>query len=369
MSKLIRLGLTALFASFAVTAFAAATTTAPAASSSHRSLIVGVKVAPPFVIKNTDGSYSGISIELWRRIAAARGWKYRFEQTDLEGLLAGTRSGKFAVGVGAVTVTAKREQALDFSHPFYTTGFGIAVPQQHGTDWFAVLKNFFSWQFLSVILILGAVLLAVGFLVWLFERRRNPDMFGGKSHHGIGSSFWWAAVTMTTVGYGDLAPRTLGGRIVGLVWMFAGVIIISSFTAAIATSLTVNRLSGSIQGPNDLARRTVAVLPDSTAAAYLHNNRIAAEDYSTMQKALAAVAGKQVDAMVYDAPILRYYVHKDFQSRLSVLPATFKRQDYALIMPLSSPLRKSINEQLVKIIQGPQWQNVLDEYLGRQPGQ
>ncbi|MGH8272633.1 MAG: transporter substrate-binding domain-containing protein [Gammaproteobacteria bacterium] len=365
MSKFIRWGLAALFAGFAAVAFAAGpTTAAPASSSPHRPLVVGVKVAPPFVIKNANGSYSGISVELWRRIAASQGWKYHFVQTDLKGLLDGAESGKFDVGVGAVTVTAKREQALDFSHPFYTTGFGIAVPQQHGMAWLAVLKKFFSWQFLSVILALVVLLLVVGFIVWLFERRRNPEMFGGRSHQGIGSSFWWAAVTMTTVGYGDLAPRTLGGRIVGLIWMFAGVIIISSFTAAIATSLTVSGLSGSIKGPKDLAHKSVAVIPDSTAASYLQSHQIAAQDYPNMQKGLAAVADKKADAMVYDAPLLRYYVHKDFSGRLNVLPNIFERQDYALIMPLDGPLRKKVNEQLVKIIQNPQWQGVLDEYLG-----
>jgi CubicO group peptidase (beta-lactamase class C family) len=47
---------------------------------------------------------------------------------------------------------------------------------------------------------------------------------------GIGIGIWWATVTMTTVGYGDKAPMTPGGRIVGLIWMFVGVITISGFT-------------------------------------------------------------------------------------------------------------------------------------------
>lgn len=352
---------------FAGCAAAAQLPAAPAnAPSPRQPLVVGIKVAPPFVIRNPDGSYSGISVDLWRQIAAAHGWKYRFVQTNLEGLLDDTRSGQFDVGVGAVTVTAQRELLFDFSHPFYTTGFGIAVPKHHGTAWFAVLKKFVSWQFLSVILTLALLLLVVGFIVWLFERRHNPEMFGGKPHHGIGSSFWWAAVTMTTVGYGDLAPRTLGGRIVGLVWMFAGVIIISSFTASITTSLTINQLPGAIQGPRDLVGQTVAVLPNSTAAAYLREHHITARDYPGMEQALAAVVAGQADAVVYDAPILRYYVHKDFSGKLGVLPVTFERQDYALVMPLASPLRKPIDQQLVKIIQSPQWQDVLGKYLGSQ---
>ena len=301
-----------------------------ASASTGKTLTVAVKVVPPFVIKKADGSYSGISVELWRRVAKNLGLKYRFEQTDLEGLLNGTRAKRFDVGVGAVTVTAKREREVDFSHPFYTTGLGIAVPQQHGMAWLAVAKNFFSWQFLSIVIVLALLLLLVGFIMWLFERKKNGEMFGGKASHGIGSSFWWAAVTMTTVGYGDKAPATLGGRIVGLIWMFAAIIIISTFTASIATSLTVGSLSGGIKGPNDLAGKHVAVIPDSTAADYLKGHNVSGPNYPDPAVGLKALSNHKVDAVVYDAPILRYYVHQRFSGSLTVLPKTFERQDLRL---------------------------------------
>lgn len=336
----------------------------PKSFANHPPIVVGVKVAPPFIIKRPDGTYGGISIDLWRQIAAALHLRYRFREASLQGLLDKTKKGQFAIGLGAITVTASREDVLDFSHPFYTTGLGIAVPIRHTTAWVEVLRKLFSWQFVSIILLLAGLLLAVGLLVWMFERRRNPDMFGGKPSRGIGESFWWAAVTMTTVGYGDVVPRTLGGRIVGLIWMFAGVIVISSFTAAIATSLTINSISQAIRSPADLRHRVVATIADSTSARYLAFHHITARDYPDMRAALQAVADNRVDAIVYDTPILRYYVNKSFANRLKVLPGTFERQDYALAMPLDSKLRKPINEQLVKIIQSPGWQRVLETYLG-----
>ncbi len=51
----------------------------------------------------------------------------------------------------------------------------------------------------------------------------------------LGRGFWWAIVTITTVGYGDVVPQTLPGRIFGLLLMFAGLIVLSLLTATIAS--------------------------------------------------------------------------------------------------------------------------------------
>ena len=54
----------------------------------------------------------------------------------------------------------------------------------------------------SIVLFLAAV------GIYHFERSAQPDVFGS-----IPQSIWWAIVTLTTVGYGDAAPITLGGRV------------------------------------------------------------------------------------------------------------------------------------------------------------
>ena len=49
-------------------------------------------------------------------------------------------------------------------------------------------------------------------------------------------AIWWSLVTITTVGYGDLVPKTFWGRIIGIVFIFLGFTIFSTFTAFIASS-------------------------------------------------------------------------------------------------------------------------------------
>ena len=96
---------------------------------SERELVIGTKEAPPFVIKQPDGTLHGISIDLWRRVADRLHLRYRFaEQPTVQALVAGTAEGAFDVAIAALTVTAARDRIVDFTQPFYSTGLGIAVP-------------------------------------------------------------------------------------------------------------------------------------------------------------------------------------------------------------------------------------------------
>jgi hypothetical protein len=152
-----------------------------------RTLIVGTKEAPPFAMKDSAGAWTGISIQLWRLLAADLNLRFEFRELDLQGLLDGVKGGSLDAAVAALTITPEREQTFDFTHPFYTTGLGIAYAPKHRNPWLSVLKRFLSLAFLKVVAGLSFLLLGVGILVWWFERRRNPGQFGGRSGKGIGA--------------------------------------------------------------------------------------------------------------------------------------------------------------------------------------
>jgi ABC-type amino acid transport substrate-binding protein len=207
------------------------------------------------------------------------------------------------------------------------------------------------------------LLLLVGWIVWLVERRHNPGQFA-HGWRGLGAGLWWSAVTMTTVGYGDKAPETLAGRTLAIIWMFASVALISGFTAAIASSLTIGELESRIQGPDDLTGKRVGTVAASTSDTWLADRQIAARHQPTIADAVRALARGELDAVVYDAPILMYLAQTKTGGAVRVLPRLLEHQDYAFALRSGSALREPLNQELLRQLAEPAWDAIRVRYLG-----
>lgn len=331
-----------------------------------RPLIVATRHVAPFAMQDAEtGEWSGITIDLWRAIALERDIEYQFADASIQGMIDGLADGSYDVAAAALTITADRERVIDFTHPYYNAGLGIAVPLEVRAQWLAVVQSVFSGAFIRVLLVLLAMLLIFGVLIWLVERKHNTEQFGGDTISGIGSGFWWSAVTMTTVGYGDKAPVTLPGRLIGLIWMFAAIFAISSITAAITSSLTVASLATSIQGPEDLPRSRVGTLANTTSEQYLSDRLLRPRTYASIEAALEALAEGEIEAVVYDAPILEFTVTQSFDDALTVLPRQFEYQRYGLAVAEGSPMREVINRSMLDALTSDQWPLIERRYLGQ----
>lgn len=327
-------------------------------------LTIGTKIAKPFAMKDKDGKWYGISIELWEKIAKELGVEFQWKEHDLSSLLEGVSNSSLDAGIAAITITAEREKNFDFSHSYYSTGLSIATPKNLNDGWKSIIRGLFSRQMFIILMMLSFVLFIIGTITWLFERKRNPDNFNPNPIKGIASGIWWAAVTMTTVGYGDMTPQTFGGRLIALFWMFVSLLMVSAIIASVASSLTLAKSKPLISGPEDLAKARIVSIKGSSSDTYLKNHRLKRHYISTVVNGLEEVVQGKADAMVYDAPLLKYLTQKNFRNKLIVVDKLFEHQNYGIAFPEGSPLREPVNRVMLDIIHREEWQRVLNTYLG-----
>jgi len=327
-------------------------------------VMVGVVDAPPFTMKTKNGNWEGLSIELWQAIAQKLSVEFELREYTPEQLMVAVKRGKVDV-IPALATTEEHEILMDLSLPFLRSGSAIAVaakPTEH--SWLHFAGRLVSLNLLPVIGLLILMSLTAGAIVWLFERRRNPEMFGGGIVRGVGHGIWWAIVTLTTVGYGDTAPKTLGGRMVALIWMLASVILIASFTAAVTTSFTVGELQGKVRGLSDLPDVRVGSLSESQALNFLAKRGITVLPFENAEDGLQAIVDKKIDAFVFNEAVLKHLVKTQFPGRVQVLATTFDHYYVSMAVPSGSPLREPLNRALLEITGKDDWLGMVKFYLG-----
>jgi ABC-type amino acid transport substrate-binding protein len=345
----------------------------PSASPSPtpRNLIVGIWSAPPFNIRQADGSWTGISVDLWREIASDLKTDFEFREIRVDDRFGALMNGWIDVCVGPTTINAEREEIIDFTHQFFSAGLRIAMRTKDVTNnsnlILPLLRKLLSPEVLKIVFLIFGILLVAAMLIWLCERRKNPDHFGGhgKKLPGIGSAVWWSAVTMTGVGYGDLYPRTLAGRVVAVTWMFISLVLISIFTATMASLLTAEKLGRQkvIQGPQDLKGLIIGTGPNTTALAYAKENHLKFRVLAGEQLLPALKSGK-IDAVINDGPILSYEIHTRYPDELVVLPIHLDEEFYGFCVKEGSSLREPINRSLLERLAEPSWHDILRQYFG-----
>jgi polar amino acid transport system substrate-binding protein len=333
-------------------------------SATPRVLLVGALVAPPLYMKTADGRWEGFSVELWQAVAQKMGVPFEFREfSTLERLLDALEKREIDV-IPSLPVRERFESTMDFSQSYLKSGLSIAVPAE-GVEyrWFRVFESIFSKHTLKAIGLLLLLSLIAGIIVWRLERRKNREMFGDGTAGGIDQGIWWAMVTMTTVGYGDKAPKTMGGRIVALIWMIFSIIFIACFTANITTSLTITELRGKVRDFNDLYHARVGSVSQSEGVDFLTKQGIAVIPFKSLQEGLAGVASKRIDAFVLNEQILKDLVKREFPGRVQVLPGTYDEYFVSIALQEKSPLRKPINKALLKFMKTQNWTELLNRYF------
>jgi polar amino acid transport system substrate-binding protein len=298
---------------------------------SEQPLRVATRLVKPFVFEE-NGKLVGFSIELWQRISNHMKVKSEFViKPTVADLLSAIKSKEADVGIAAISITAERDKNFDFSHPMFDAGLQILVKEQAGSGSIAnLVSDFFTTTFFPLGAIVLAVLLIPAHIVWFFERRHHTGLISTPSYFpGIFEACWWAAATLAT--QADQMPKSVVGRMVAVMWMFAAVVFIAYFTAAVTSSLTVQRLREEIKGPEDLPGKRVASVTGSTSVQFLRQQNIEVADFKQIEEAYKALLDGQADAVVYDAPVLLYHVSHEGRGKVQVVGPIFRMESYGSV--------------------------------------
>ena len=324
-------------------------------------LQVGIVDSPPYCIKGTEGNWNGMTVELWRHLADKEQLRYEWVEYDnLEALKKGMTSGEITVAVPA-DLSAELTDSVRFLQHHYLTTLGVARPQTN-TIWRTV-RNFFSLQLLWIVLSLSALFIVIGTIIYFIERNDNEDQFGGErtTLQGIGGGFWWAGVTMTTIGYGDKAPVTLWGRVVAMLWMLMAMAISASLTAAVISAVDARE---SVDFPDDLTGVKVAVPDNSPAAQYLKDRDYKFTTFKGLEKSLEAIKEQEYDMVVGDVTALQYINNNTTNISTSITATNSAPVAYAIMVKEGTDLPERLDKQLVKFILSPTYRQIVKSYGG-----
>ncbi|KAL7979486.1 hypothetical protein Chor_004644 [Crotalus horridus] len=254
----------------------------------NRTIVVTTILEAPYVMrkqspdqKEGNEKYEGYCVDLAYEIAKHVGIKYvlsivpdgKYGAKDPEtkmwnGMVGELVYGRADIAVAPLTITLVREEVIDFSKPFMSLGISIMIkkPQKSKPGVFSFLDPL-AYEIWMCIVFAYIGVSVVLFLVSRFspyewhlednqEEPRDPqNPPDPPNEFGIFNSLWFSLGAFMQQGC-DISPRSLSGRIVGGVWWFFTLIIISSYTANLAAFLTVERMVSPIESAEDLAKQT-----------------------------------------------------------------------------------------------------------------
>lgn len=350
--------------------FGVATVAAQPALSSEpakRQLVVGVHDKPPFAFLE-DGEWKGIGVDLWQMIADKLGYSFRFEPLPYEDLTKALVEKRVDVIVGEITVSAADEEIIDFSQPFLQTNVLVAVNSEHWRqDWIKIMMGAWDWSIIRVLIGVFFAMMIVAVIIWLVERHGKDGHFSGKSHQGLGSAMWFSVVTMSGVGYGDKIPQTFLGRFITIIWIFCGLLLMTAFTATVASTVATAQTRVAVTNMDTLKHQLNGVLSGGNAELLLRNEGAHVVKFESLETALAALNESKLDTVVGDGISLRYLLKESYPKRLHLLPVRLGLAHIAFGLPQGSDLREPINVALLQVLDSPQWEKLTNQYVGQSP--
>jgi polar amino acid transport system substrate-binding protein len=311
---------------------------------------------------------TGFNIDLWNEIATRLKLTTSYQVVpDVDALFASLRTKSADVIVNGIFYSTERDREFDYSYPIMGAGLQVMVRDEGGGTVPTPLRDVFNLLFsTSAVIWLGVALLIIivpAHVIWLLDRGNEEGASPSKGYFpGILHAMTWA--TTALVSQVQTLPSQWLARILGLLWMFAGVVFIALYTAELTATLTVEQIRGAINGPGDLPGKRVAALAQSPAASYLRGINAEVQEFQTPEALYQALLDGNVDAILWAAPPLRYYAVHDGVGRVKLVGPEFNRNDVGFLFQLGDPLRRRVSSVIVALHEDGTYEKIHGRWFG-----
>ncbi|XP_018320712.1 glutamate receptor ionotropic, kainate 3-like isoform X2 [Agrilus planipennis] len=345
--------------------------------------------------KTGNGRYEGFCIDLLAKIAVIVGFDYRIELVpdgkygviDLEtgewnGIVRQLMEKKADLAVGSMTINYARESVIDFTKPFMNLGISILFkrPEYKASTFFSFMNplGFDIWMFVvGSFFMICFTIYALGKLSPIERLNVKPWRKSEFLRNGsvLSNAIFFVTGTLLRQPSGICLQAT-STRIVGGIWWFFTLIMISSYTANLAAFLTVERMITPIENAEDLASQTeitYGTLESGSTMTFFRDSMI--ETYKKMWRFMEnkkpsvfvptyeegikrVLEGNY--AFLMESTMLDYIVQRN--CNLTQIGGLLDSKGYGIATPMGSPWRDKISLAILDLQEKGEIQMLYDKW-------
>ncbi|XP_075217628.1 glutamate receptor ionotropic, kainate 2-like isoform X11 [Lycorma delicatula] len=368
-------------------------------------VVITILEQPYVMVKGSENSssvrYEGFCIDLLREIANMVGFEYRIQLVpdgkygvydpdtgEWNGIVRQLMDKKADLAVGSMTINYARESVIDFTKPFMNLGISILfkVPTSQPTRLFSFMNplavEIWLYVLAAYVLVSITMFIVARFSPYEWQNPHPCDIENDliENQFSLANSFWFTIGTLMQQG-SDLNPKATSTRIVGGIWWFFTLIIISSYTANLAAFLTVERMITPIENAEDLAGQTdisYGTLDSGSTMTFFRDSMI--ETYKKMWRFMEnkkpsvfvptyeegirrVLEGNY--AFLMESTMLDYIVQRD--CNLTQIGGLLDSKGYGIATPMGSPWRDKISLAILELQEKGEIQMLYDKWW-KNPG-
>ncbi|KAK8289905.1 hypothetical protein V6Z11_D07G221100 [Gossypium hirsutum] len=303
--------------------------------------------------RTNETTVTGYCVDVFKEAVQSLGYEVHYDFIpfeDANGQMAGTYNDlilqvyykNYDAVMGDTTILASRFPYVDFTMPFTDIGVGTVVPKINKKSIWIFLMPLSGDLWITT----AAFFILTGLVIWFIERPINEE-FQGSLCEQIGMIFWYSFSTLVFANKEKLLSHL--SKFVVIIWVFVVLIITSSYTATLASMLTVQQIELNLK-QDYVGYHYGFLLSRAVSNLNFKNPRLkpykSAEEYADALGRGSNNGG--VSAIVDEIPYLKVFLAK-YPSDYTISKSNTTTGGFGFVFPKGSPLVQDISSAIMRL--------------------